>query len=184
MIATENELEAAADRFWRHAVALYGAPGVQEACLRLQDKHGADVNLLLYGAYSGAVLGQRLDEVAWRALIDGTEDWRAGIVRPLRAVRRRAKALTADMPHLAFAYEALKRCEIETERAEHRLLLELDAAEGPAADGESPEVLAAANMRACLLAQGVEVEAPDVAGALRLISRLAPAPAADSKSDR
>ncbi|MFQ5347638.1 MAG: TIGR02444 family protein [Rhodothalassiaceae bacterium] len=180
----ENARNTAAERFWPHAVALYGAPGVKEACLRLQDEHGADVNLLLYGAYAGAVLGRRLDDAAWRALIDGTEDWRAAIVRPLRAVRRRAKALTAAAPHLAFAYEALKRSERETERAEHGILLGLDAAEGTAAEGEPPALLAAANMRACLLAQGVEVGAPDVAAALRLISRLAPAATADNKAGR
>ena len=172
----------AADRFWRHAVALYGMPGVKDACLALQDEHRADVNLLLYGAYAGAVLGRRLDAAAWRALVDGTEEWRSGIVHPLRAVRRRAKALTAGAPDLAFAYEALKRCELEAERAEHRRLLGLEAARGVTAAGETPEALAAANMRDCLMAQGIEADDPAVATALRHISRLAATLAADTRA--
>ena len=176
----EKDLDAAAARFWRHAVALYGAPGVKDACLMLQDAHGADVNLLLYGAYAGAVLHRRLDDAAWRALVAGTEVWRAEIVRPLRAVRRRAKSLTDGAPELAFAYEALKRCELAAERAEHRPLLGLEAARGGAAEGETAEALAAANMRACLLTQGIDADGAGTAAALARISRLAAAVAADT----
>ena len=163
-----------ATRFWRHAVALYGAPGVKAACLALQDEHGADVNLLLYGAYAGAVMGRRLDDAAWRTLVAGTEVWRTEIVQAVRAVRRRAKALTAAAPELGFVYESLQRTELDAERAEHAMLIALDDASAPA-EGGDPASLAAANMRACLVAQGIDTDDPAVAAALERISRLAAA---------
>ena len=33
--------------FWDYSLALYGRPGVEACCLRLQDRLGVDVNLLL-----------------------------------------------------------------------------------------------------------------------------------------
>ena len=34
--------------FWRFSLQLYRLPGVAEACIELQEKCGADVNLLLF----------------------------------------------------------------------------------------------------------------------------------------
>ena len=42
-----------ANPFWRFSLRTYRAPGVQEACLALQDRCGADVNLLLFCGWTG-----------------------------------------------------------------------------------------------------------------------------------
>ena len=39
--------------FWQFSGAVYAHPGVAEACLDLQDRHGLDVNLLLFCAWAG-----------------------------------------------------------------------------------------------------------------------------------
>ncbi|MGI9492931.1 MAG: TIGR02444 family protein, partial [Geminicoccaceae bacterium] len=34
--------------FWDYSLSLYGRPGVEQACLELQRRHGLNVNLLLF----------------------------------------------------------------------------------------------------------------------------------------
>ena len=46
--------------FWDFSLAVYGRPGVAPACLALQQRHGADVNLLLFCAWFGAAHRGRL----------------------------------------------------------------------------------------------------------------------------
>ena len=49
-------------RFWAFSLEVYGRPGVAPACLALQDRHGLDVNLLLFccwAASQGVTLDQR-----------------------------------------------------------------------------------------------------------------------------
>lgn len=77
--------------FWDFSLALYGRPGVAAACLRLQDRLGLDVNLLLAGCWVAASGGGRMGAVDWRRLVDATADWRTAVVGPLRGARRRMK---------------------------------------------------------------------------------------------
>lgn len=76
---------------WKFSLAVYGAPGVAAACLDLQDRRGADVNLLLYFAFvalSGRG-GLAPDEIArCRAAL---APWTDQVVGRLRAVRRALK---------------------------------------------------------------------------------------------
>src|SRR3954453_309049 len=76
---------------WRFALAVYQRPGVADACLLLQDRHGCNVPLLLFAAWAGADRGILLtaDEVATAGSAVGA--WRGGAVEALRMVRRRLK---------------------------------------------------------------------------------------------
>jgi uncharacterized protein (TIGR02444 family) len=75
---------------WGFALRLYAAPGVGDACLKLQDESGVDVPLLLFSAWLTAH-SVALSETEL-ARIDGVvADWRNEVVKPLRAVRRRLK---------------------------------------------------------------------------------------------
>ena len=76
---------------WRFALAVYRKPGVSDACLLLQDRHGCNVPLLLFAAWAGAERGVALtaDEVA--AAGSAVGPWHGEVVEPLRAVRRRLK---------------------------------------------------------------------------------------------
>ena len=63
-----------ASALWDYAVDLYARPGVREACLALQDRAGADVNLLLLACWLGAT-GRRLDPAALARLRTDALAW-------------------------------------------------------------------------------------------------------------
>lgn len=78
--------------FWDYSTTLYGRPGVADCCLELQDRYGADVNLLLLAVWLGA-RGARLDRAGWTALEQRTRSWQDEVVGRMRAVRRELRAM-------------------------------------------------------------------------------------------
>ncbi len=96
---------------WRYAVTLYGRPGVAEACLALQDRHGADVPLLLAAIWHAERGWGTPDLARWRAI---SAAWRAAAVLPLRSLRRALKARPGWEPIRA----RVKRLELAAERAQ------------------------------------------------------------------
>ena len=124
--------------FWSFSTALYARPGVAPACLALQDRFGADVNLLLFCLWAAAG-GCALEAAEFTALEAAIAPWRREVVEPLRAVRR---ALKSDprgaAPGCASAFrERLLALEIEAERIGQGLLAE--AVPAPAAPGGAPD---------------------------------------------
>jgi uncharacterized protein (TIGR02444 family) len=112
-----------AEPFWDYSLELYRRPGVEDACLELQRRHGLDVNLLLLCCWLGA-RGVALDRAALERAELAVRAWQVEVVRPMRAVRRRLKVKLEDpdpmsvhegWPDLA---QALRR---------HALALEIDA---------------------------------------------------------
>lgn len=105
---------------WSFSLKTYALPGVQEACLRLQDG-GADVCLLLCGAWLGwrgvECDGQRLERL--KAL---AEPWQREVIQPLRTLRIDWRAAAATDSDLGLLREQLKSLELEAER---QLLLRL-----------------------------------------------------------
>ena len=77
--------------FWDFTLRVYGAPGVQAACLTLQDRFGLDVNLALYCLWCGAGGPGRLDETALQAAGAAVQAWQQDVIQALRAVRNRLK---------------------------------------------------------------------------------------------
>jgi len=65
--------------------------GVADACIALQEAHGADVNILLFCAWAGCN-GVRLDRAQIEAACGAVRGWHEEVVRPLRSVRRRLKS--------------------------------------------------------------------------------------------
>jgi uncharacterized protein (TIGR02444 family) len=106
----EEEERAAA--FWRWSLASY--PKVERALLDLQDRYGADVNLVLYCVWLGKMTPESLDsaEAALRS-------WREEAVEPLRHLRRRLK----NRPEAAAFRDLVKAAELEAERLAQRLLI-------------------------------------------------------------
>lgn len=109
--------------FWRFSLAVYDKPGVPEICIDLQDRHGVDVNILLYllfRARDAVALGrndiERLDA--------GLAPWRTRIVHPLRHVRRALKE--GEFADLARDDDALrsqvKATELQAEKLQQRML--------------------------------------------------------------
>lgn len=83
---------------WRFALAFYGRPGVQEACLRLQDEAGLDVVFLIATLHVAMATGQPPSHAELAAAFAGIAGWRDAAVLPLRTARRALKALRSDVP--------------------------------------------------------------------------------------
>jgi uncharacterized protein (TIGR02444 family) len=122
-----------ADAFWNFSLRVYRAPGVKDACLRLQDEAGLDVNVLLYCLWRGA-RGVRLDPSELKRRLAALEPWATQAIAPLRALRRTLRAPAFGLPteparDLGARLLAL---ELDAERTAQRLLVE--AAPEPAAE--------------------------------------------------
>ncbi|MDF3933999.1 TIGR02444 family protein [Pseudomonas citronellolis] len=102
---------------WSFAVDLYAQPGVEAACLELQEA-GADVCLLLAGAWYGT-RGRACSAARLEALAATASGWQSGVVTPLRELRRQWRAQARDDAHLTELRETLKGLEL---RAEHMQL--------------------------------------------------------------
>ena len=116
-MATDSE-----NSFWDFSLAVYHRPGVAEACLALQDRHGLDVNLLLLCCWNGSE-GRRLDAEDFARLGESVGGWQDSVVGPLRGVRRWLKDLPdAASPQFDALRQAVKDCELEAERIEQAML--------------------------------------------------------------
>ncbi len=103
--------------FWRFSLRVYEQEGVAEECLALQERHGVNVNLLLFCAWIGtqAITLDRNDiEAAAHVIVH----WDAMVVRPLRIARREMKA----DPEMATVRARAKALEIEAEQIEQAML--------------------------------------------------------------
>jgi uncharacterized protein (TIGR02444 family) len=78
------------EAFWAFSLRFYQLPGVAESCIALQDRHGADVNLVLFALWAAAS-GHRLDAEPIAAADRAARQWRETVTRPLRAARRALK---------------------------------------------------------------------------------------------
>jgi uncharacterized protein (TIGR02444 family) len=112
--------------FWRFSLSFYRTQDVPAACISLQDRHGLDVNIMLFALWL-ASMGRA---VSSRDLQDADEvvrGWRAEAVVALRGVRRYLRE-----PAAAFAGEAasalrdkVKAAELESERLQQEALFAL-----------------------------------------------------------
>ncbi|AKS07457.1 TIGR02444 family protein [Pseudomonas trivialis] len=99
---------------WSFALSTYARPGVEVACLGLQEQ-GVDVCLLLCGVWleqrAVAVTAERI-----QALKQIAEPWQAHVVEPLRRVRMQWRAMAQQDEDLAGLRERVKALELEAER--------------------------------------------------------------------
>ena len=98
--------------FWDFSLHFYAKPGIPAACLELQDRAGADVNVLLFLLYL-ARHRRRITRSDMATLDNTVAMWREQVVRPLRTARRHLKI--ADQP---FASESAARLRNEIKRDE------------------------------------------------------------------
>jgi uncharacterized protein (TIGR02444 family) len=111
---------------WRFSLAVYRGAGVQEECLDVQERLGADVNLLMLCAYLGAVEGAVLSASDVADALDATGAWHANAVKSLRQVRRMLKPWGSGEGPFANVVEALrtkvKGAELEAEQIEQAMM--------------------------------------------------------------
>jgi uncharacterized protein (TIGR02444 family) len=113
--------------FWAFSLQVYGAPGVAEECLRLQERLGLDVNLLLLAAYLGAAEGLMLDAADLAAATNAVAAWHGETVQGLRKVRRALKPASLDESNplraaIVTLRAQVKAAELEAERIEQAML--------------------------------------------------------------
>lgn len=114
--------------FWRHSLRLHARPGVARACLWLQERCGADVNLLLLCCWL-ASRGRAVDGRFLARAAAGVAAWRRDAVEPLRRVRRRLKPGPPGVPPAwrAPVRAAALSAELAAEQVEQLLLARLAA---------------------------------------------------------
>lgn len=100
---------------WNYALSLYAMPGVEAACLDLQEQ-GADVCLLLCATWLQArSIGVQDDRI--EALRTCAEPWQRDVVSPLRSLRKQWREAALADEHLAALREQLKKLELTAERS-------------------------------------------------------------------
>ena len=126
-----------AEQFWEFSLTIYCRQPVATACLSLQDRRAADVNILLFACWL-ATQGCRLNESGFKAAMAAVEDWRTQLLEPLRRARRRLKKRFPEIgkPDKQSIIHAIMSAELECERlaqgkilfAAHSHLVTSDAA--------------------------------------------------------
>ena len=111
---------------WNFSVRTYGKPSVADACLALQDRHGLDVNVLLFCCWFGCTRGV-VDGPLWDRVLAFSEPWADNVVRPLRAARTWMKntgCTQSDISNDACMElrEEIKRIELKAERLQENTL--------------------------------------------------------------
>ncbi len=101
---------------WSWVVAAYGAPGVAEQCLNLQDEHDQNVPLLLWAAWAST--RGPVDQVLAAQAADMARVWSKAVIVPLRDVRRALKQPVAegDMSPRLDLREQVKAVELQSEK--------------------------------------------------------------------
>jgi uncharacterized protein (TIGR02444 family) len=122
--------EEAGRAFWNFSLEHYGKPGLPPAVIGLQNRLGADVNLLLYGCWAAAQ-GRSLGETDIAQADATIQLWRGQVVEPLREVRNRLKPGVA--PVSAEASMTLRKRVLDAEIAGEELAQHALAALLPAA---------------------------------------------------
>jgi uncharacterized protein (TIGR02444 family) len=147
------------EAFWRFSLTLYTRPGMAEALLRLQDRDGCDINLILFALWSGAVVRRPLTTADLARAEQAAAPLRE-VVEELRQVRRRLKqAAPPELRHLRRRVAVLEL--VAERRVQHALAAAADPKGDPTA---APLATAAANLALYL---GRERAASTEAAAIR-----------------
>ncbi|MFC4353382.1 TIGR02444 family protein [Fodinicurvata halophila] len=151
MTDAEND-RGQAMTFWDFSLLFYGRQGVADACLELQDRHGLDVNLVLF-CFWAATCGKALGEEEFARLSQASRDWQAQVVQPLREVRRWMKRPDLlEREDCVRLRESIKRQELEAERLQQTFLAEALPMEVTPASEEEKTACAVTSLN-CLLSR-------------------------------
>jgi uncharacterized protein (TIGR02444 family) len=126
MTASRDALPWEETAFWDFSLAVYKREALVAACHGLQDKHGADVNMLLFCCWIGASGRGPLASDDFSHLNEAVSLWQREVVMPLRAARRRLKQPPEALGGQAARSlrDAVAAAELESERLEQVALVE------------------------------------------------------------
>jgi uncharacterized protein (TIGR02444 family) len=111
------------DALWRFSLAFYARPNVSEALIRLQDRAGCDVNLMLFMLWLGLSGRRPFRRENLLAAEDIIAPIRFDLVEPLRSLRRKLRS-NSD-PQVQRLREKIKRLELAAERIVQNRLAQL-----------------------------------------------------------
>lgn len=154
---------------WDFVVWAYAEPGVEKACLALQDRLGADVNMVLFCvwlSYRGTGTSHLAKFLG--AALKLSRDWRRDLVEPLRGCRENFKdyietsSLAAgDRATAAALRERIKQCEMDMEQLQtlafYGLVTNADD-EGTARSAEEQKDDALNNLTVYFAASGTKLD--------------------------
>lgn len=128
----------AAEGFWDFSVCTYCADGVADACVSLQNDHGADVNMLLFCCWVGVHFGRFDRELFGKASRFSTH-WTDNVVMPLRSARTWMKHHGCEtepvpMESCMALREEIKAIELSSEKMQQEVLESLVLVELPRND--------------------------------------------------
>lgn len=121
--------QQALDAEWRFVKNLYGSPGVNAACVKVQDNLGVDVIVLLHSAWLLCREDRLVDSKTISVLDSTVSPWRMQIVHPLRSLRRLLKLAACQVPESEVRYtrQLIAQAEIGAERAALAQLAQLSS---------------------------------------------------------
>ncbi len=124
---TNQRADIVAEAFWQFSLEVYARAGVKPALLDLQDRFGADVNLVLLACWLGQG-GRKLAPELAGLLRQEAAIWQEQILGPLRKVRNRLREdLALSTEPGAATIQALRNevlaAELSAERVEQNMLV-------------------------------------------------------------
>lgn len=154
---------------WDYARELYARNGVAGALLGLQNRRGADINLLLWCCWCAHDGRGALDADSLRAADAAIAEWRESVTRPLRAAR---DAIGKDGPLAALEGAAeLRRGVLDVEIHAERIALGVLEDRAPARRGHGDaRALAAASLGRCCRLFGFEPDQDDKQALLTVLA--------------
>jgi uncharacterized protein (TIGR02444 family) len=109
---------------WQFALTFYGRAGVANACLKLQELAGADVNVLIFSIYAAIHHRCQLGPVQFAQADAAVQPWRSDVVVALRRVRIRLRTGPSPAPNSSTETlrSQIKAAELLAERIELAVL--------------------------------------------------------------
>lgn len=166
---------------WDFALSVYGQEGVEEACLALQNRLGADINMMMFCIWLAAC-GQGSANLA-RCLgsaLKLSRDWQRALVEPLRSCRQNLKEFAGsgyeaslDRTALLNLRDHVKKCELEAERLQILALanlVEVEVLGMPEAPGLAQRQEAENNLDVYFSATGVKLDPLGQAHVFRILN--------------
>jgi uncharacterized protein (TIGR02444 family) len=131
------------NRLWRFSLEIYAAPGVAAECLALQDRIGADVNVLLFCAWLGwRNVTLAADDIA--SICHVVDQWQKSVVLPLRSLRQFMREMPEDQ--IMELRKRISADELEAERIEQAMLFRYAETRWPFDKGGSSAAVAQKNL--------------------------------------
>ena len=149
-----------ASPFWWFSLKLYAERDFAGACLALQDRHGVDVNVLLFMLWA-AQHGRRIEEDGVRAIVAAVDGWRQSVVTPLRTARRFLRTPPADVQAgpAATLRQRIQDAELEAERLQQEMLYRLFPIEPRSQPEPFRDAFASVNLKSYATVLGTEFPA-------------------------